>query len=212
MFKSMIFGVFAAVTAAHVAHATTLTDLTGLNVEVGVTTTATGGQDFNAELFGTNTASIGPGTEFQVQITSGDFGGGTVGELLDLDFDPAGDILLTADSSFFVGSFYFSENAAFTIEISFTDPEITVLGATTTGDLASGNASVSSLDPISWNFVTEGAGGFGGASFGFNAPPNNVPGLNLVIDSTPVPLPGAFPLLLAGFSLLGWLGKGRRGA
>ena len=202
MAKNIIFAAIVAGALSNTTQAITVVDLSGLEVEVGVSTTANGGRDFSASLFGSSTASIGAGAEFQVQINSGDFGGGQVEELLDLDFDPSGDVVLTADESFYVGSFFFSEDAAFTIEISFTDPAISVLDATTTGDLASGAAWVSSLDPISWNFVTEGAGGFGGRAFGFNAPPNNVPGLTLTIDSTPVPLPAAFPFLLAGVSFL----------
>ncbi len=162
-------------------------DFTGYEVSISVSTVSNGGKDFNVEVFGANSATIGPGAEFVLVLTAGDFGGGDNQNFLDIDFDQNGIVSATAHQSFYYGAFYFNQNPSFDLNISLTHPSVEVLSTTKSGIMASGSHVVNGNDPITWSFYGTSASA-SSYQIGFFPTPFDVPKLELTATSIPEPV------------------------
>lgn len=180
------------------SQADVITDFRGLEVGINVETTGDGGRDFYAELLGESTAVIGDGAEFTLRLTSGDFGGGSNENFLDIDFDTYGNATAIARESFYYGSFYYPDSASFRIDIGMTDPNVEITSATTSGGMPAGSHSQTGLAPVEWSFQTEFVYTNSSNVIAFNpASPGPVPVLSLGARAVPEPTSTAMLVSLA---------------
>lgn len=136
------------------APADEITNFDGLQVDMAVDVTADGGQSFSVVLLGSNTATIGAGSEFTLAVGASGF---STSSLL-IDFDDQGLVNAYADSQFAIGNTNFS---SFSFDVTFSLLETEITSAISSGDLVRGNVSASGVDPVVWTFVNETDNSFG---------------------------------------------------
>ncbi len=156
-----------------------ITDFYGLDVEMSVDVTSAGGQSFFANLVGSNTATIGAGHEFTLNVGASGFSAKPVR----IDFNNQGLVNAYADAQFAIANTSFSD-FSFDITFSLLDAEIT--SAVSSGDLVRGDASASSVDPVVWTFVNESDNSFGKVMT-FGPAGQTTPKIQLSADAIPEP-------------------------
>ncbi len=139
---------------ANRALADPITDFDGMEVFLTVDVTANGGQSFFVDLIGSNTATIGAGYEYTLNVGASGFSARPVR----IDFDNEGLVNAYADSQFAIGNTRFSD---FSFDVSFSLVDAEIISAVSSGDLIRGDATASGLDPVVWTFVNESDNSFG---------------------------------------------------
>lgn len=131
-----------------------ITDFDGYEIELDVNVISDGGQSFSVNLVGSNTATIGAGHEFTLNVGASGF----TTKPIRIDIDNQGLVNAYADSQFAIGNTGFSD---FSFDVTFSLSEAEITSAVSSGSMIRGSASVSGLDPVVWTFINESDNSFG---------------------------------------------------
>jgi hypothetical protein len=157
----------------------------------------------STNVVGSSTATIGSGVEFVFDLKGPNSSGLPTGVLSDIDIQSDGTVFFVGHGKKTIGG-HIILPFAFDLRLTFLDPDVEILNATTGGDMEYGTARTTPGPPVIWTIFSEEDSNFGNLLTVSGPDDATPPSIHLTARNlSAVPLPATLPMLGAGLAIAG---------